>query len=101
MELLNNRPVRSVGNVLPNNSKIPNIGRVQRILKLIVYLNNQWQSIAHIANHLQVSKKSVQRYIQLLIRLGFTVERGYKKLTYYSITNAQQFFACKLDKTKD
>lgn len=92
MELLNNRPVRSAGNVLPNNSKIPNIGRVQRILKLIMYLNNQWQSIAQIAHHLQISKKSVQRYIQLLIHLGFTVERGHKKYIYYRITNTKQFF---------
>ena len=84
--------VRTMGNVELNNCLIPNIGRVQRILKLITYLNNQWQSIAQIAHHLQVSKKSVQRYIQLLVRLGFTVERGHRKYIYYRITNSKQFF---------
>jgi biotin operon repressor len=90
MQTLNN--VRTMGNVELNNSLIPHIGRVQRILKLITCLNNQWQSISQIAYYLQVSKKSVQRYIQLLVRLGFTVERGHRKYIYYRITNTQQFF---------
>lgn len=83
--------IRSVGLVETNKSVIPNIGRVERILKLIVYLN-QWHSIAEIAHHIQVSKKSVNRYTQLLTRLGFKVEKGYKKYVYYRITNSKQFF---------
>ena len=92
--------IRSMGFVEINTSVIPHIGRVERILKLIVYLN-QWRTIADIANHIQVSKKSVQRYTQLLARLGFAVERGHKKYIYYRITNTPQFFGLKVDKTKD
>ncbi|HYG17165.1 MAG TPA: HTH domain-containing protein [Bacteroidia bacterium] len=89
-----NGTIRATGmSVEINSSKIANIGRVERILKLIVYLN-QWRSIAEIASHVQVSKKSVHRYTQLLTRLGFEIERGHRKYIYYRITNTKQFFGC-------
>ena len=77
--------------VQTNKELIPNTGRVERILSLIVFLND-WKSINEISIRLQISRKSVNRYINLLIRLGFEVERGHRKITFYRITNTKAFF---------
>ena len=70
---------------------INNTRRVERVLKLIVFLN-EYRSIREIAKILSIHEKSVQRYLNLLIQLGFTVQRGHKKYTYYRITNTKEFF---------
>lgn len=70
---------------------IPNTGRVERIIKLIIYLQ-EWRSVKDIAGHLEVSKKSVHRYNNLLVKLGFDVEVRMGKYHFYRITNAKEIF---------
>ena len=78
---------------------IPNTGRVERVLKLIVFLN-EWQYIGEIAEHLQVSKKSVHRYIALLVKLGFDLEQLPYYRILYRIANTKEFFNFKGTKSK-
>ena len=70
---------------------IQNTGRVERILKLIIFLK-EWHNISEIANHLDVSKKSAHRYISLLLSLGFHLEHIVCRYNLYRITNTKQFF---------
>lgn len=80
---------------------LPNAGRVKRIIKLIQYLND-WRTGRQIAEHLEVSNKSIYRYIDLLVDLGFKVQRGHKKYIYYRIVEVDKFFTDKIqDKTQD
>lgn len=71
---------------------IPNSDRVRRIIKLIKYLND-WKNAKQIAEHLEVSTKSIYRYIDLLVDLGFKVQRGHKKYTYYRVVEVDRFFS--------
>lgn len=70
---------------------IANTRRVERILKLIVLLND-FHTIREIKNHLRIHEKSVQRYLNLLIQLGFNVEVKCGKYHSYRITNIKGFF---------
>lgn len=70
---------------------IQNTKRVERVLKIILFLK-EFRSIREIAKHLDIHEKSVQRYLNLLIQLGFKVQRGHKKYAYYKITNTKEFF---------
>lgn len=70
---------------------IGNTRRVKRVLRLIKYLN-EFRSIRQIASHLELHEKSVNRYLILLVQLGFKVEVGYKKYTYFRIVNTKEFF---------
>lgn len=75
---------------------IPNSDRVRRIIRLVQYLND-WRSAKQIANHLEISTKSVYRYIDLLVDLGFKVQRGHKKYIYYRVVEVDEFFTDKID----
>lgn len=65
---------------------IDNTRRVERVLKLIVLLND-FTTIKEIKNHLGIHEKSVQRYLNLLVQLGFNVEVKFGKYYSYRITN--------------
>ncbi len=73
---------------------IPNINRVQRILNLIVFLSD-YRTRKQIAQHLGISVKTVNRYINLLTVLGFDVDRMFGKYHSYKITNAKDYFKIK------
>ncbi|WP_421810553.1 hypothetical protein [Flagellimonas sp.] len=70
---------------------IDNTRRVERVLKLIVLLND-FTTIKEIKNHLGIHEKSVQRYLNLLVQLGFDVEVKFGKYYSYRITNTKDFF---------
>lgn len=73
-------------------SPIRNTRRVERTLKLIALLSD-WQSIRAMANHIGVHPKSINRYLNMLTDLGFTVEWSWKgRYNYYRIANAREFF---------
>lgn len=71
-------------------TNIKNTRRVERVLKLIPYLQ-QWRTNADICRLLGIHNKSVHRYLNLLIRLGFTVEFLHQKRFSYRISNAQEW----------
>lgn len=77
--------------VTPYEGNIPNTGRVERIIKLIAYLND-YRTLREIANYLGISYKSVGRYINLLTKLGFIVDRKFGKYNSFKILNAKEFF---------
>lgn len=84
-KIIQPRPVQKA------EGKIHNTGRVERILKLIVFLQD-WHNLREIAEQLQVSKKSVHRYINLLVHLGFDLEHLVCRYNLYRIKNTKQFF---------
>ena len=73
---------------------IPNINRVQRILNLIVFLSDH-RTRKQIAQHLNISVKTVSRYINLLTVLGFDVDIMFTKEHCYKITNSKDYFKIK------
>ena len=95
-KLLKTRPPRKIEGA---KGTILNTGRVERVLKLVVFLN-EWQYIHEIAEHLQVSKKSVHRYITLLVKLGFVLEQLPYYRILYRIANTKDFFNIKGTKSK-
>ena len=76
----------------PLNGKIHNTRRVERTLKLIQYLNNEWRSIGDCANHIGVHYKSIHRYYNMLFTLGFAVEKRVWRNIEYRITNVNVYF---------
>lgn len=77
--------------VSPYEGNIPNTGRVERIIKLITYLNH-YRTRKEIANHLGIGYKTVARYIHLLGKLGFEVERRFGKYNSFKILNTREVF---------
>ncbi len=74
-----------------NGKPINNTRRVQRVLKLIKFLND-FKTIREIKDCLGIHEKSVQRYLNLLVQLGFDVEVKFGKYYSYRITNTKSFF---------
>ena len=71
---------------------VRNTRRVERTLKLITLLSD-WNSIREIAEHLQIHPKSVNRYLNMLVDLGFEVQWSWKgRYNYYRIGNAKEYF---------
>lgn len=68
--------------------------RIERILALVKYLN-EFRSRKEIAAHLDIHIKSVSRYINLMMQLGFTIEQGHSKYLFYKITNVKEYFNIK------
>ena len=64
--------------------------RVERVLKLITYA--KYRSRKEIAKHLEISIRSVGHYINLLVQLGFKVNRLMRKYHFFKITNTKEFF---------
>ncbi len=78
-----------------NGKPISNTRRVERCLKLIIWLQD-FRTIREIAKHLNIHEKSVNRYLNLLVQLGFEVEVGHKRAyNYYRITNTKEYFKIK------
>lgn len=77
--------------VKPYTGSIPNTSRVERILNLIVFLN-EYRTRKQIAQHLGISYKTVGRYINLLTVLGFEVDRMFGKYNRFKILNSKEFF---------
>ncbi|USD26860.1 hypothetical protein [Flagellimonas marinaquae] len=74
-----------------NGNPINNTRRVQRVLDLITFLN-EFKTIKEIKDCLEIHEKSVQRYLNLLVQLGFNVEVKFGKYYSYRITNTKSFF---------
>ncbi len=74
-------------------NSIGNTRRVERTLKLIQFLNTG-KTIRQIAKHLEIHEKSVNRYLNLLVQLGFIVEWATIKGGYhiYRVSNAKEYF---------
>ena len=70
---------------------IANTRRVERTLTLVRYLS-EFRTIKQIKNFLDIHEKSVQRYLNLLVQLGFEVEVKYSKYHGYRITNVKEYF---------
>lgn len=71
--------------------KVRNTRRVERTLKLIVFLRN-WQTINECAEKIAVSPRSIHRYLNMLTDLGFIVEIKHGKRSGYRIKNIKEFF---------
>ncbi len=66
--------------------------KIQRIFKLIAYLND-FRAIKEIAEHLKIHEKTAHRYINILIQLGFEVHyKNRSPYFQYKITNLKEFF---------
>lgn len=72
-------------------NEVRNIGRVQRTLKLIIYLS-EWRTIKQCAKHIEVSERTIQRYFKMLLNLGFTMERDTYHRYVHRITNLKEYF---------
>ncbi len=77
-----------------NGKTIGNTRRVERVLKLIKYLYT-FRTIREIASHLEIHEKSVNRYLNLMVQLGFRVEVSNSKYHHYRITNTKENFELK------
>lgn len=77
-----------------NGKRINNTRRVERVLNLIKYLS-EFKTIREISSHLIIHEKSVQRYLNLLVQLGFDVEVSMGKYHSYRITNIKEYFNLK------
>ncbi|PKD21802.1 hypothetical protein APR41_02145 [Salegentibacter salinarum] len=74
-----------------SKEKIRNKGRVEGTLKLIKFLND-YRTIAECANHVDIHRKSVHRYFNLLTQLGFEIEILVKYRHKYRIINLKEYF---------
>jgi predicted DNA-binding transcriptional regulator YafY len=74
--------------------EIKNTRRVERSVKMIKYLNRRWRTVQEISEHLEIHPKSVNRYLNLMVHLGFRVEWRWKSGGYqiYRITNIWEMF---------
>ncbi|MCM4170066.1 hypothetical protein DHD32_01130 [Arenibacter sp. TNZ] len=85
------KPHPSIRKRVFNGKPINNTRRVERILLLIKYLS-EFRTINQIKNYLDIHEKSVQRYLNLLVQLGFDVDVMHSKLYKYRIGNVKEYF---------
>lgn len=76
----------------PLKGSVSNLGRVKRTLKLINFINNDWKSIKECANYINVHPKSIHRYFNMLVLVGFDVEKRVSRRGGYRITNVTEYF---------
>ena len=90
---MENKPLywRPVGIRKKCGGPVKNIGRVERTLKLIIYLS-EWRTIKECTNHIQVTPRSIQRYFKMLVDLGFIVEAAHGGVYAHRIKNIRSFF---------
>ncbi|MBC8767171.1 hypothetical protein H4O18_04125 [Arenibacter sp. BSSL-BM3] len=74
-----------------NGKPISNTRRVERTIQLVKYLS-EFRTINQIKSFLNIHEKSVQRYLNLLVQLGFEVEVKYSKYHGYRIANVKEYF---------
>lgn len=74
-------------------NKIRNTRRVERTLKLLVFLNDiNGRTIKDCSNQIGVHEKTVFNYLNLFIQLGFIIEIIQRKRNYYRISNLKEYF---------
>src|SRR5690554_1831785 len=66
--------------------------RMRRILSLIVFLSGGYRTINQIARRLDVSPRTVHRYLNEVNALGLEVDTRFGKRHSYRITNTREFF---------
>ena len=92
MRSTENIPKRSQIKIKPKSKdNIRNTGRVERVLKLIIFMS-RFRTIKEIANHLEIHRKSVHRYINMLTQLGFEIQYIESKRFQYRIGNVKSYF---------
>lgn len=80
--------------IKPKQGTVKNLRRVERIIKLIGYLQTE-RTYKDISEHLGISYKSATRYINTLVQLGFDVERIFDKHHAFKILNTATFLNIK------
>lgn len=63
--------------------------KFERIMRIVILLTNQRLSVKQIAYKLEISQRSVYRYVDTLLGVGFIIE---KKKNRYSIDKSSPFF---------
>ncbi|MEO2061929.1 MAG: HTH domain-containing protein [Christiangramia sp.] len=92
MKSTQNMPKRSQIKIKPkSDDHIRNTGRVERVLKLIKYMSS-FRTVREISSHLDIHRKSVHRYINMLTQLGFEIEFIQAKRYQYRIKNIKSYF---------
>jgi len=87
-----NPPIGQIIHVMEGtNEDLKNIGRAQRLIKLIQFLQS-FKTYKEICTHLNISYKTSQRYIHLLLSLGFIVERKHTIEHRFRIQNTKELF---------
>lgn len=74
-----------------SKDNIRNTGRVERVLKLIKFLSS-FRTVNDISMHLDIHRKSVHRYLNMLTQLGFEIEIIQSKRYQYRISNIKSYF---------
>ncbi|GAB3509050.1 hypothetical protein [Emticicia fontis] len=73
--------------------EIRNTRRVDRTLKLLVFLNDtNGKTIKECSNQIGVHEKTIFNYLNLFTQLGFVIEVLHRKRNYYRISNLKEFF---------
>lgn len=73
--------------------EIRNTRRVERTLKLIVFLNDtNGKTIKECSIEIGVHEKTVFNYLNLFKQLGFIIEVIHIKRNYYRIFNLKEYF---------
>jgi hypothetical protein len=71
--------------------KVSNIGRVERTLKLIIFLK-EWHTINECCTHISVSERTIQRYFTMLMNLGFRLETNFGMFYAFRLKNVKEYF---------
>lgn len=75
------------------SNEIRNTRRVDRTLKLLVFLNDiNGKTIKECSSQIGVHEKTVFNYLNLFIQLGFVIEVLHRKRNYYRISNLNEYF---------
>jgi len=75
-----------------NGNPIRNTRRVERVISIITYLS-EYRTIKEMASLLKIHQKSVHRYLNLLVQLGFDVEVAYSgRYNLYKVSNVKEYF---------
>lgn len=74
----------------PLGNKVTNLTRVHRTLKLIALLQ-EWKTNKEIRKALGIHERTVHRYLNMLVDLGFVVEWSWTRSQHiYRVTNTRE-----------
>jgi predicted DNA-binding transcriptional regulator YafY len=88
---MHTRTIVSIRDREPFGEPVSNSGRVERTLKLIKFLR-EWRTIKECAEHIKVTTRSIQRYFQLLMNLGFRLQYNSGCFYAFRICNIDEYF---------
>jgi predicted DNA-binding transcriptional regulator YafY len=74
-----------------SNKEVANLSRVKRVIRLIQYLRD-WKTINQCSNEIGIAERSVHRYLNLLVNLGFVIETKHGKRNNYRLSNLNAYF---------